>query len=204
MPNQAVDVASPIRGEDKSRAEAYILLALLLAAPPSVETLETAKGLSGDDGDFGKAITALSAVARTTSRSALEEEYHQLFVGMDMGEVVPYASYYLTGALYTRPLARLRTDMARLGITRSPDVSEPEDHIAALCEMMAGLILGTFADTPASLAEQKAFFQNHLLEWAPRFFADLEGAQAASFYMPVGRLGRELLAIERQGFEIAE
>jgi len=202
--SRVIDVVSPIGGEDQSRAEAYILLALLLAAPPRAEVLEIAKGLSGDDSAFGQAITALSAVARTTNISALGEEYHQLFVGMEMGEIVPYASYYLTGALYTKPLARLRVDMARLGIARSPDVSEPEDHIAALCEMMAGLILGTFGDTPAPVADQKDFFRNHLLDWAPRFFADLEGAQAASFYMPVGRLGRELLAIERQAFAMAE
>ncbi len=196
-------MVSPVSEEDRFRAETYILLALLLGAPPRPEVLEMARGLVGGDTAFGKAITALAATARTASASALEDEYQQLFVGMETGELVPYASYYLTGALYTKPLAKLRVDMARLGIVRASQINEPEDHIAAICEMMAGLILGSFADQPAPLAEQKDFFRNHLLDWGPRFFEDLEGARSASFYMPVGRLGHEFLAIERQAFEIA-
>ena len=41
--------------------------------------------------------------------------------------------------------------MARLGIEQADGVSEPEDHIASLCEMMAGLIEGVFRQSYASI-----------------------------------------------------
>ncbi len=203
VPSDMVQQQAAVASEDDLRAEMYILLAMLLAGPPSAEVLKIAAGLKGDDGDFGRTVAALSASAKSTTLSAVSDEYHELFIGMEHGELIPYASYYRTGALYTRPLAVLRVDMARLGIIRADKVNEPEDHIAALCEMMAGLIMGAFGAQPNSLAVQHKFFEEHLLPWAPRFFGDLEAAQAASFYMPVGGLGRCFLEIEQQAFQMA-
>ena len=62
------------------------------------------------------------------------------FIGLGRGELLPYASYYLTGFLHERPLARLRADLKRLGIEAAPGQSEPEDHAAILCEIMAALV----------------------------------------------------------------
>lgn len=202
MAVEAID-RSGATDEDTLRAETYILLAMLLSAPPKRDVLDMVSDLPGDESPVGSAVRALSAAARAVTPAVLEREYHDLFIGTATGELIPYASYYLTGSLYTKPLASLRVDMARLGIARSGKVNEPEDHIAAECEMMAGLILGSFADAPASLDEQRRFFETHLAPWAGRFFADLEAAQAARFYMPVGRLGRELMEIEAQAFEMA-
>jgi len=95
--------------------------------------------------------------------------------------------------------ADLRRDLAAAGIVRADGVAEPEDHIAFLCEVMHGQILGLYAE-PAALAAQRAFFDKHIEPWAARFFADLEAATAAAFYRPVGTLGRSFLAIEREGF----
>src|SRR3546814_14918156 len=92
--------------------------------------------------------------------------------------------------------------MARLRIARTDDVKEPEDHIAALCEMMAGLITGSFG-APADLAEQRHFFDTHIGCWAPRFFEDLQAAQSAVLYMPVGTIGRLFLAVEAEAFDMA-
>ena len=198
-----VDRAYSIAEEDKLRAYAYALLARLLAAPPGGELLASVSRLAGDESALGLAIDELAAAARRATPEALAEEYHDLFIGLGQGELNPYGSYYLTGFLYERPLARLRADMARLGVVRQKQVKEPEDHIGALCEMMAGLITGSFAHGPAPLAEQQGFFDAHLASWAPRFFADLEAASAARFYRPVGRVGRLFLEIERQAFAMA-
>src|SRR3546814_1226921 len=92
--------------------------------------------------------------------------------------------------------------MAGLRIARADDVKEPEDHIAALCEMMAGLITGSFG-APADLAEQRHFFDTHIGCWAPRFFEDLQAAQSAVLYMPVGTIGRLFLAVEAEAFDMA-
>ncbi len=204
------DAQLQIPEEDQLRANLYSLLGTLLARAPDSETLKRVGSLSGDDSEFGQAIRALAQAARATDAQKLEDEYFNLFIGVGQGELVPYGSYYLTGFLHEKPLARLRLDMKDLGIARIDDVKEPEDHIAAECEMMAGLITGAFGGQPDQAAEggadietQKKFFDTHVGCWAPRFFEDLEAAPSAAFYMPVGTIGRLFMAIEREAFELA-
>lgn len=191
-----------ISEEDQLRAGWYALLAQLLGREPGDAALAMMRGLSGDESELGQGIKALAAAARGTTAEAAKQEYFDLFVGLGQGELLPYASYYLTGFLNEKPLARLRGDMARLHIARAEEVSEPEDHIAALCEMMAGLITGNFGE-PVSLDEQRRFFDTHIGCWAPRFFEDLQAAQSAVLYMPVGTIGRLFMQIESQAFEMA-
>ncbi len=189
--------------EDVLRAQAYLLLGRLLASPPNGETLEAVRALAGDGSEFGRTLVTLAAVARSTTLQSAVDEYHDLFYGVAQGELQPYASYYLTGFLHERPLAILRGDLGELGVERREDVAEPEDHIAALCETMAGLILGTFGE-PADLIRQRRFFERHITGWAPRFFEDLERANAARLFMPVGKLGRVFMNIEREAFRMVE
>ena len=159
-------------------------------------------GLPGDQTDLGQGVAALAAAARATTPAAVREEYFELFIGVGKGELLPFASYYLTGFLNEKPLAVLRSDMAELGIVRDPTVPEPEDHIAALCEVMAGLITGAFGEA-VDLNRQREFFDKHIGCWAPRVFEDLQAARAAAFFMPVGSLGRQFIAIESQAFDMA-
>jgi TorA maturation chaperone TorD len=140
--------------------------------------------------------------ARNTSSREVEDEFNALFIGLAQGEVTPYGSFYLTGFLYEKPLARLRSDLARLGIAAADGASEPEDHIAALCETMAGLIDGRFG-APLTLPEQRQFFERHVAPWAGRFFDDLAGAKSARFYMPVGGIGRLFIDVEKEAFAMA-
>jgi TorA maturation chaperone TorD len=189
--------------EDAARAQCYLLLAQFLNAPPSAELLEIARGLRSDGSELGQALSALASVAQRTTAEAAEREYSALFIGLARGELLPYASYYLTGFLQEKPLADLRGDMAALGIQRGDDVPEPEDHIATVCETMAGLITGAFGK-PASLEAQQRFFARHVGVWAPRFFEDLQAAKAAVLYMPVGRIGRVFMTIETEAFGMAE
>ena len=189
-------------GEDRQRAQLYRLLAGLLARIPDREALGRVAGVVGDESELGQALTALGQTAAAADPARVDDEYHDLFIGMGRGELMPYGSYYLTGFVYEKPLARLRIDMDRLGIARADDVKEPEDHIAALCEMMAGLIEGAFGE-PADIGSQRAFFDAHLGPWAGQFFADLETAKATDFYAPVGAIGRIFMEIESTAFEMA-
>lgn len=184
---------------DEARAEVYGLLAKLLSNPPSTKDLAAIARVSGDESDLGVAIGTLSKLASSRSAEQCEREYHELFIGLGRGELVPYASYYLTGFLHEKPLARLRGDMERLGIVRSAEVKEPEDHIAALCDMMAGLIRGEF-DAPADIETQRGFFKSHLAPWARHFFRDLASARNSVLYAPVGELGRVFMDIEDVAF----
>ncbi len=188
---------------EMQRATLYGLLARLLAAPPDADFLQNLKALKGDDTPLGRALSELARAAGI-SADELEDEYTKLFYGMGQGgEILPYASYYLTGSLHDRPLADLRRDMDRLGIARGNVNEEPEDHAATLMEMMHGLIVGRFGIGAADLGEQTKFFNAHVATWADDFFTDLEAAASAVFFVAVAKLGRVFLEIEGNAFQMA-
>ncbi|MBC7142510.1 MAG: molecular chaperone TorD family protein [Rhodobacteraceae bacterium] len=191
-----------IAEEDKLRADLYDFLAALLAAPPDLRLLRKCAGLSGDGSALGRGIATLSKLAQAAVPSSVEREFNDLFIGLGRGELLPYASFYLTGFLNEKPLAQLRRDMAAASIARAENVFEPEDNIASLMEMMAGLIEGRFG-APAPVARQREFFNRHIAPWAGHFFADLEGAKVSVFYAPVGAIGRAFMAIEKEGFRLS-
>lgn len=185
--------------EDRARSELYDFLGLLLVKPADKALLKQVSDLQGDETDLGRALGLISKVASVTSAEAAEREFNALFVGLGRGELLPYASHYLTGFLNEKPLANLRSDMAKRGIGRAEGQKEPEDNIASLMEMMAGLIVGRFG-TVTSVAEQKQFFQAHIEPWAIHFFSDLEASESSVFYGAVGALGRQFMEIEAEAF----
>ncbi|WP_136442102.1 TorD/DmsD family molecular chaperone [Pacificoceanicola onchidii] len=190
-----------IAEEDRLRADLYNFLGLILAGPPDEMLLSQTAGLAGDESDLGQAINTLAKLARVTGPKAAESEFNKLFIGLGRGELLPYASFYLTGFLNEKPLATLRQDMTAQGLARADNVFEPEDNIASLMEMMGAMIVGRFG-APASLEAQKTFFNRHLAPWAGHFFADLEGAKNSVFYAPVGALGARFVEIETEAFRL--
>ena len=190
-----------VSDEDKLRAQLYTLLGHLLAREPSTEVISVVRGLQGDDSELGKAFQSLAAQTDKHNKESICREYSDLFIGMGRGELVPYGSYYLTGFLNEKPLAKLRNAMRELNIKRSDDVKEPEDNIGSLMEMMAGLIEGNF-DGAVDDKTQKEFFEQHIASWAPHFFKDLEKAETAQFFRPVGRIGQLFMEIEKAAFSM--
>lgn len=184
---------------DRARAQEYALLAVLLARAPDAALLKRLARLGGDGTPLGAAHRALAEAAARGSAAGIEREYFDLFIGVGRGALLPYASFYLTGFLNERPLARLREELAALGIERAEGQHEPEDHAALLCEIMAGMIGGAFA---APIERQRQVFEQHLEPWIGRFFADLEAAEAADFYRPVGAVGRLFVGIETEAFAL--
>lgn len=194
------ELQTPVAVEDEARAGVYLLLGALLRGAPTVETLDQVRQLEeagGRDG-FALAWEGLRLAAAGTRVSNLDDEYHELFIGIGRGELVPYGSWYMTGFLMEKPLGELRRDLHALGFEREPGVHEPEDHVAALCDVMAQLAL----DPQIPVERERAFFQAHLGLWAERFCGDLEQAQAALFYKAVARLGSEFFALERRYLEM--
>ena len=184
---------------NRARALEYALLARLLRQPPSSALLKQIAQLRGDETHLGAAHAALAEAANVAETSVVEREYFDLFIGIGRGELLPYASYYLTGFLHERPLARLRRDLDRFGIARAEHVSDPEDHAGILCEVMAGLAIG---ELPGSEETGRTIFENHMAPWIGRFFADLENAEAAEFYGRVGTVGRVFVEIENEAFAL--
>lgn len=182
---------------DLLRSHEYNLLALLIGRAPSREVLDRLAELRGDPSPLGLAHIALAEAAARADPDDLQREFFDLFIGVGRGELLPYGSYYLTGFLNERPLARVREDLARIGIEREEGKFEPEDHVATLCEVMAGLAAGRIE---AEADFERRFFERHLKPWAARFFADLETAKFARFYRPVGAIGRHFMEIEAEAF----
>jgi TorA maturation chaperone TorD len=192
-------MSTPIDDIDAARAQEYALLAALLVRAPDAALLAQLAALRGDASPLGLAHAALGEAAAATTAERVAREYFDLFIGLGRGELLPYASYYLTGFLHERPLARLREDLAAIGIERSEGVAEPEDHAAILCEIMAGIVGGGF---PAAAGTDRDLFTRHLAPWIGRFFSDLERAEAGELYRRVGTLGRVFIEIETEAFAL--
>jgi TorA maturation chaperone TorD len=198
MPATAKREEGTLPEEEQVRARVYALLGALLMAPPGGELLARLAEIDGDPADeagMAGAWWALREAARTSDPAAVSQEHHALFIGLGRGELVPHGSFYLAGFLMEAPLARLRADLAALGLERREEIKEPEDHAGALCDTMALLIT---REPPLAPARQYRFFSEHLEPWMGRFFQDLRAAESASFYRAVGRLGEHFIDIERQ------
>jgi TorA maturation chaperone TorD len=185
---------------DHARAQEYALLAILLSRSPDMQMIGRLALLRGDSSLLGTAHTALGEAASRANVESASREYFDLFAGLGKGLLLPYASHYLTGSLYGRPLGRLRETLQQLGIERAAGNSEPEDHVAIVCEVMAGLIGGDIAG-PAGA--DREFFEQHLAPWIRRFFVDLERAESVDFYARVGSLGRIFVDIETEAFTLS-
>lgn len=192
---------SPVDEVEEARADEYQLLATLLLRAPGAELLAQLARLKGDASPIGMAHLALATAAENTDADTVSREYFDLFIGLGRGELLPYASYYLSGFLHERPLARLREDLARFGIERREGVYEPEDHAGTLFEIMSFFARGTIA---ASREEQLKFFERHLKPWIGRFLADLAVAQHANFYKAVAALGTAFIEIETEAFGLPD
>ena len=191
---------SAITAIDAARSEQYRFLARLLMSAPDQKMLEAISQLEGDQAALGQAFAALASAAAKANPQAVEREYFELFVGVGRGELLPYASFYLTGFLNERPLAILRADLAQIGVARAENRFEPEDHIALLLEVMADMAAGNI---DIDVAGQGEFFARHIAPWAGQFFDDLAIAPSAQFYRPVAEIGRLLTDIESRAFTLA-
>ena len=189
--------------EDRLRADMYALLGELLRKEPPDDVIKIVAAFQGDGSEIGSASSVLATLASKLSGNEIRDEYMRLFIGVGRGEILPFASYYLTGFLNDKPLANLRNAMAELGIERAEGVKEPEDHIASLFDIMNGLIRGAFGAS-TDLGVQARFFKTHIEPWAPLLMQDIEAAKSAVFYAPVGTIGRAFMDIESAAFDMGE
>lgn len=186
---------------EQARAFEYLLLGRLLRQVPTAEMLDSIARIGGDGTPLGLAHIALAEAAADADPKEVADEFFTLFIGIGRGEVLPYGSFYLTGFLHERPLARLRQDLSELGIERAEGNYDPEDHLGLLLEVMGGFAGGHF---PVDLERQKQFFERHLATWAMRCLADIEVAPSAKFYKAVAAVGGCFLDIEAQAFKIED
>jgi len=177
------------------RQDIYLLLASLFRQPPSQELVAFLAELEIETSESAmqKAWFALQQAAQNSDREALEDEYQNLFIGIGRGEAVLFGSWHMTGSLMEKPLADIRHDLKLLGIEREEEVKEPEDHISALCEVMAML-------TEEEFGLQQAFFNKHIAPWYEPFSQQVEAANSANFYRSVAMLLRAFGSLEQVQF----
>lgn len=202
-----MSTASPSHGgpaiaeHDVLRSQQYGFIARILASAPDRDLIAAVAAMQGDDTALGQAYAAFGKQAAQADPAAVAQEFFDLFIGVGRGELLPYASFYLTGFLNERPLADLRGDLASLGLTRAEGRHEPEDHIAFVFEVMAGLCTGEYG---AQGLDDRAFFARHIAPWAGQFFDDLAVAPSADFYRPLAEIGRIFTDIEARAFALGD
>lgn len=204
---ERISPTHPIAPEDLARAGFYALLARLFHAAPDaalLRQLTQAQEIEADDDASGlpQAWHALRQAAAQADAVALSQEFDEVFIGVGKPQVMLYGSYYLAGFMMEKPLAALRDDLARLGFARQGGVAEPEDHLAALADVMRLLISDTTLPAQERAERQVAFFERHLRPWYGRLFAALALAPGAGFYRDAGEFGRAFLDLESEAFQI--
>ncbi len=191
--------------EETARAEIYGLLAALYYAAPSAELLGNLTLAVTEAPAPGAVLESswsdLVAAARATSLTQIGTEYDDLFGGMGKPEVYLFGSHYLSGFLNEKPLAALRTDIAALGLARDEGMSETEDHVAYLCEVMRYLIAGDDVAV-ANLTRQREFFAQHLQPWLPEMCNAIVRHPKAQFYGALAAFTRVFVDVESQGFDM--
>jgi TorA maturation chaperone TorD len=185
--------------EEVARQGVYTFLARVLCRAATAVEQERMAALAGSETPLNQAIAEFLQSLGETSETEVKQHYHDLFIGVGRGELLPYGSYYLTGFLNEKPLANLRVSLDRLGFAKAEGVCEPEDHIASLCDVMGQLIADS-ATGAFDIYDQDRFFAAHIKPWASQFFADLKTAKTAGPYRFVGEIGNHFMAIEEAGF----
>ncbi|MFA0087989.1 hypothetical protein BCU70_11905 [Vibrio sp. 10N.286.49.C2] len=181
------------------RSDIYLLLSTLCRQAPDRDLLEFLASLEVETGinEMTTAWLALSQAAKNAEVSSVEDEYQDMFVGIGKGEIVPFASWHLTGSLMEKPLALVRQSLADLGLEREDTVKEPEDHIAALFEVMAVLI------DQDDNTEAKIFFNQHIATWYDALCRQMESAPSAQFYQAVAVLMNAFLNVEQVAYAVS-
>ncbi len=203
--NQTAQLAASTLDEETARAEVYGVLAALYYAPPPAELLDNLRVAVTEAPAAGAVLEAswseLVGAARRLSNEAITREYEMLFGGVGKPEVYLFGSHYLSGFLNEKPLAALRTDLAALGLARDEAMSETEDHVAYLCEVMRYLIAGDDVAV-ANLTRQREFFASHLQPWASDMCDAVSRHPKADFYRCAAVFTQSFISVEMQGFDM--
>ena len=204
--NQAIPVSSAL-DEETARAEIYGLLAQLFYAPVAPALLEALRVAPTEAPAAGAFLEEpwreLVAAARSMDDEAIAREYDALFGGVGKPEIYLYGSHYMSGFLNERPLVKLRSDLAALGLARDEAMTDTEDHIAYLSEVMRYLIAGDDVAV-ANLTRQGEFFATHLQPWAAAMCDAVAAHPKAKFYAALARFTHAFLNVETQGFDMLD
>jgi TorA maturation chaperone TorD len=189
--------------EEAARADFYALLARLFGSVPDgalLRTIAEAAPLSGDS-ELAIAWQALVDASSVMDEDAAGDEYQALFGGLGKAPVSIYAGHYSGATAVEHPRVRIQRDLASLGLAHR-STTQPEDHVGALFDAMRVLVAGGAGRGPATLEEQRRFFDDHVKPGCGKFFAAVAAAKQANYYRRVAAVGAAFLAIEAESFQL--
>lgn len=199
------DVGLP---EDLARADLYGLIARLFHEAPDQELLDQivssipeGQEAQSDDAPLAKVWQNLVEMAKANPAKAWQDEFDQNFISVGRPIVILNGSFYMAGYLNERPLVEIRRALDVFGLESAEEISETEDHISALCEVMRYLIAGDDVEI-SNLTNQRVFFNDHIRPWHDDLFDAIDKVPEMRLYHSVASLAREFLAIEGQGFDM--
>jgi TorA maturation chaperone TorD len=196
------DAPRSISAEDQARADYYALLSHLFYQAPDDRLLHAIAIAEPPGGELTAPWKKLADAASVMPADAIREEYSDLFIGVGRASLMLYGSYYIAGFTNEKPLAELRTDLGALGFSRAAEVSETEDHVAALCDVMRALIVGSVERKPADAAVQREFFMTHINSWIFRCTAEISAYHLANFYRHVAKFAEVFMRVEGQALSM--
>ena len=203
QPTEVGDIGLP---EDLARADLYGLIARLFHLPPDQALLDQIAATAGqqdaaDQAPLAKAWMDVVEVAKNKPAKAWQEEFDLNFISVGKPNVVLNASFYMAGHLNEKPLVNIRKALEEFGLESAEEITETEDHLSALCEVMRYLIAGDDVEI-SNLTNQRVFFNAHIRPWYDDLCDAIEAIPEMHLYHPVVALTREFLAIEGQGFDM--
>jgi len=192
--------------EDLARADLYGLIARLFHLPPDQALLDQIAATAdqqdaADEAPLAKVWMDVVEVAKNNPAKAWHDEFDLNFISVGKPNIVLNGSFYMAGHLNEKPLVNIRRALEEFGLEAAEEVTETEDHISALCEVMRYLIAGDDLEV-SNLTNQRVFFNEHIRPWYDDLCDAIEGIPEMHLYRPVAALTREFLAIEGQGFDM--
>jgi TorA maturation chaperone TorD len=199
-----VAVHRALAPEEAARGDFYALIARLLKSAPDAALLAHLAAAppmpAAGDGALAKGWQGLVDASSVMDPDAAAEEYEVLFEGMGKARVSIYAGFHAGAPSIDHPRVRIQADLAGLQLARDPRVTEPEDHFAGLFDVMRVLVAGGAGREPATLAQQKSFYEAHVKPGAGKFFAAVGRAPEANYYRHVAAVGGAFIALESESF----
>ncbi|WP_251230263.1 TorD/DmsD family molecular chaperone [Adlercreutzia aquisgranensis] len=202
-----------------ARGYGYRLLHRVFGADPAPDLVSLAEDpaflnllalCSESEGDaFARLGAVVSGLGTDDDAvAALKSEHTVLFVGPGKLAAPPWESMYVgqEGRLFQESTLAVRYAYAEFGFRPVGYKKVADDHLALMMDFMARMAAksldaftcGNRDELGRTLAGQRSFIDEHLLNWVPRYAEDVAGARVSAFYESFANAAVGFFRIDRE------